>query len=116
MVSTLIARSPDGNRDWQRCLVLLDEAIELVRARVAQTDSEWLARVTGLSPRELEVAQALGTGLSNRNIAEELFISENTVRFHVRSILRKLRVKNRSAAAATVAHWSATTDTSTREG
>ena len=45
-----------------------------------------------------EVLHAMATGLSNRDIAESLNISENTVKNHVRSILEKLPAKSRMEA------------------
>jgi DNA-binding NarL/FixJ family response regulator len=52
-----------------------------------------------LSDREQEVLRNIGNGLSNRQIARRLFISENTVKVHVRGILNKLDLKNRQQAA-----------------
>lgn len=52
-----------------------------------------------LSKREVEVLKVLTRGLSNRDIAERLYISEATVRSHVSSILRKLGVESRTQAA-----------------
>jgi DNA-binding NarL/FixJ family response regulator len=51
-----------------------------------------------LSPRELEVLQELKSGASNREIAQKLVISENTVKHHIHSILAKLEVHNRREA------------------
>ena len=52
-----------------------------------------------LTPRELEVLRLVARGLSNKDIATELVISENTVRNHVRNILEKLEVRSRVEAA-----------------
>jgi DNA-binding NarL/FixJ family response regulator len=52
-----------------------------------------------LSARELEVLQELGTGASNSEIAQRLFLAENTVKHHIRNIFDKLEVKNRQQAA-----------------
>jgi DNA-binding NarL/FixJ family response regulator len=57
-------------------------------------------QVDQLTDREIEVLRHLSTGASNRDIAAALFISENTVRNHVRNILEKLHLSNRVQAAA----------------
>ncbi len=51
-----------------------------------------------LSTREWEVMQLLGEGLSTEEVAGRLFLSPTTVRVHVSSVLRKLRVKDRESA------------------
>jgi len=53
-----------------------------------------------LTTREVEILRLLATGVTNKQIAVGLFISEKTVATHVGSILRKLKVKSRSAATA----------------
>ena len=53
-----------------------------------------------LSPRELETLKLMGQGLSNKSIAEQMFISQNTVKYHIRNILQKLTVQNRTEAVA----------------
>jgi DNA-binding CsgD family transcriptional regulator len=58
----------------------------------------------GLSPREIEVLRLVAAGKSNRQIAEALFISVETVKVHVRSILAKLELESRTAAAAFAIH------------
>ncbi|MDX2645608.1 response regulator transcription factor [Streptomyces sp. PA03-1a] len=60
-------------------------------------------RVEALTPRERQVLAFLGTGLSNGQIARRLGLAEGTVKAHVSSILARLCVDNR-AAAAVVAH------------
>jgi DNA-binding NarL/FixJ family response regulator len=52
-----------------------------------------------LTSREVEVLSELGQGYSNGQIAERLFISENTVKVHVHNILNKLNLHNRRQAA-----------------
>ena len=52
----------------------------------------------GLTSRELEVLKLVAKGQSNREIGEELFISENTVKNHVRNILEKLHLHSRMEA------------------
>lgn len=51
-----------------------------------------------LSPREIEILKIVATGASNREIAEQLFISEGTVKNHLSSILNKLGVRDRMQA------------------
>ncbi len=53
-----------------------------------------------LSPREGEVLQLVAQGATNKEIAESLFISENTVKTHLKSSMEKLHLANRSQAAA----------------
>jgi len=52
-----------------------------------------------LTPRELDVLRELTTGKTNQEIADLLVISENTVKYHVHSILDKLNLPNRKAAS-----------------
>jgi two-component system, NarL family, response regulator LiaR len=54
--------------------------------------------VEALTPRELEVLQLLAQGLSNRSIAEALFISDRTVQAHLTSIFAKTQVSSRLEA------------------
>lgn len=51
-----------------------------------------------LTDRELQVLKLVAQGLSNREVADELFISENTVKNHVRNILEKLHLHSRMEA------------------
>ena len=56
-------------------------------------------RSNSLTPRELEVLALLARGRKNSEIADSLFVSERTVKFHVSSILGKLGAENRTEAA-----------------
>ncbi|PSU72245.1 DNA-binding response regulator [Photobacterium phosphoreum] len=53
---------------------------------------------SSLTDREKQILQEVAKGYSNRVIAESLFISESTVKVHMKSLLRKLQVKSRTAA------------------
>ena len=66
---------------------------------VADQLAQRLAR-NPLSTRELEVLQLLARGLRNREIGEKLYISENTVRNHVMSLLEKLGTTHRTEGMA----------------
>ena len=68
--------------------------------RVAQPPEPPLEQLT---PRELEVLQALAQGRQNKEIAAQLVISERTVKFHVSAILSKLNVGNRTEAVTVAA-------------
>ncbi|MBA7683786.1 Transcriptional regulatory protein DegU [subsurface metagenome] len=55
---------------------------------------------TDLTSREVEVLQLVAQGVNNKQIGDSLFISENTVRTHIRHIMGKLHLANRTQAAA----------------
>lgn len=59
-----------------------------------------------LSPREREVLDLVSQGLTNKEVAERLYISENTVKYHMKNILDKLHLRNRSQVIA----WAARRD------
>jgi DNA-binding CsgD family transcriptional regulator len=52
----------------------------------------------GITPREIEILEAIAAGLSNREIAERLFVSENTVKTHAARLFDKLSAKRRTQA------------------
>ncbi|MFD6171299.1 MULTISPECIES: response regulator [Streptomyces] len=64
-----------------------------------------LSRQVQLTPRELEIAQFVADGLTNVDIAAELFISPGTVKTHLANLQGKLKVRNRVGIAAWV--WEA---------
>ncbi len=55
---------------------------------------------TGLTERETEIVRLLAEGSRNREIAEKLFITENTAKVHVKNILGKLQLRNRQQLVA----------------
>ena len=56
------------------------------------------AKAAGLTERETSILRALARGLSNDEIAKELWVTQQTVKFHLTNIYRKLGVKNRTEA------------------
>src|SRR5688500_4801998 len=52
----------------------------------------------GITPRELEILEAMAAGLSNREIVERLFVSENTVKTHTARLFDKLSARRRTQA------------------
>jgi len=62
-----------------------------------------LSELNALTDREREVLDLLAQGLTNKEIAEKLFITTNTVKRHLKSVFEKLNVHTRSAATAKVA-------------
>ena len=62
-----------------------------------ERDEARLAQL-GITPRELEILEAMAAGLSNREIGERLFVSENTVKTHAGRLFDKLSAKRRTQA------------------
>ena len=60
---------------------------------------ESAARAAGLTERETAILAALARGLSNEAIGKELWVAEQTVKFHLSNIYRKLDVANRTEAS-----------------
>jgi DNA-binding NarL/FixJ family response regulator len=73
---------------------ILDEFARVAREGPAQTPGD------DLTQREREVLALVAEGATNREVATELFVTENTVNFHMKNILAKLHLKNRTQAAA----------------
>jgi DNA-binding CsgD family transcriptional regulator/tetratricopeptide (TPR) repeat protein len=67
--------------------------------RLDQSTTVRSDRPAGLTPREVEVLRLIAEGLSNKEIAERLFISQNTAANHIRRILTKTEAGNRTKAA-----------------
>ncbi|MGZ4436161.1 MAG: ATP-binding protein [Nocardioidaceae bacterium] len=94
-------RAPGFQAGFRRGAALSDEQVldlALEQARVEEAPEEQ----DPLTRRELEVAHLVGCGLSNRDMAEQLRISQRTVESHVDHILRKLGFGSRTQVAAWV--------------
>ena len=95
----ILARYVDHSRRF-------DEAAQ--RRNATNGDAEVIAlapaplREVGQDPtnREIEVLQLVSDGLANREIGDRLFLSEETVKSHVRHILAKLQARSRAHAVA----------------
>ena len=114
----IVLSSHEGDVDIQRALeagaqgyvakgIVRDELLDIIRgvhagkrrlpAAVAQTLAEHMAD-DPISPRELEVLSLMAAGKRNKEIAGDLSIAEDTVKMHVRNILSKLQVSDRTEA------------------
>ena len=67
-------------------------------AMIKKEEEKQQAPAPRLTPREMEVLQHVAKGMNNREIAKALYISENTVKNHVRNILEKLHLHSRMEA------------------
>jgi DNA-binding NarL/FixJ family response regulator len=114
----VVLSSHEGDVDIQRALeagaqgyvakgIVRDELLDIIRgvhagkrrlpAAVAQKLAEHMADES-ISPRELEVLSLMAAGKRNKEIAGDLSIAEDTVKMHVRNILSKLQVSDRTEA------------------
>lgn len=70
------------------------------RMSISDSETRAILERLGITERELEVLQKLGSGETDREIAERLYISARTVQTHVQNLLNKFEVSSRSAAVA----------------
>ena len=75
-----------------------ESGVEFNSAYEAGTERQ--RRCTGLSERELQVLKHMAAGKSNKEIAQVIYVSENTVKAHVKSILTKMNAMGRTEAIA----------------
>ena len=101
------ARRAEGDLDAAR--LELDAACQVFRrigavrdAGLAEHELAQLDRrmPTGLTSRQLDVAELIASGLSNRDIAQRMFISDRTAEYHVRQIMTRLGVDSRAQITA----------------
>ncbi len=70
------------------------------RAQPAKVAAKDAAGVDELTERQLEVLRLIAQGQTNKEVADQLFITERTVKYHLQEILQKLHLRNRTQAVA----------------
>ena len=95
-VATAIRAVADGQSQISPSMA--SKLLTEFKSMIQRTDERRLVPAPRLTDRELEVLKLVATGMNNRDIAKELFISENTVKNHVRNILEKLQLHSRMEA------------------
>ncbi|AYJ48882.1 DNA-binding response regulator [Rhodococcus sp. P1Y] len=93
----ILLNHPRNARNTELCQALVEEAIRhLSEAATHEPDCS----TSKLTRREKEIVEAISAGFSNPDIAQTLFVSRNTVKFHVANICHKLGARNRAEIAA----------------
>ncbi len=79
-----------------------DQVVSTRRSKHAAIDDslQWPGREIRLTERESELLALLPTGMTNRELGDQLYISDNTVKTQLRSLYGKLKVRNRAQAVA----------------
>jgi DNA-binding CsgD family transcriptional regulator len=99
-ISGAVERSVSETLSSQLNAMLTGPARSSARHRIsAHRESEQILANARLSKRQMQVLRLLGKGKTNKEIADALFRSPNTVKLHVSSILRRLKLKSRTQAA-----------------
>jgi LuxR family transcriptional regulator, maltose regulon positive regulatory protein len=91
-----------ADRDHLAAILVRAHDFDLAHRYGLMVDREPAPQTTRLTPREIEVMDLVAAGLLNHEIAQTLFITESTVKAHVRHVYEKLGVRVRSEA---VANW-----------
>ena len=95
--SAYLAKSVDPN-DLPSTLRQAVEGNVFSASAVAGESENETAKAAGLTERERSILEALAKGKSNDEIAKDLWVTQQTVKFHLTNIYRKLGVKNRTEA------------------
>ena len=105
MAGTVAAGQPFGGEIGVEFRQALDDladrmenAVRLLRQMVELIHPAAQVKDLHLTPREMEVLSSLADGLSNSEIATRCWISENTVKFHLKNLFKKLEVRDRGQA------------------
>jgi DNA-binding CsgD family transcriptional regulator len=86
-----------GLRLTRKQIVLKEVRVQVPAGQPFAVDSKKLEELE-ITPRELEILELIAKGMSNREIAENLFVSENTVKTHSSRVFDKLGAKRRTQA------------------
>jgi DNA-binding NarL/FixJ family response regulator len=92
-----IVKGVDSNDLAATLRQMLEETVYMPVGLPVQ--GETAAGAAGLTERELEILNLVAEGMSNRHVAARLVVTEQTVKFHLTNIYRKLKVSNRTEAA-----------------
>jgi LuxR family maltose regulon positive regulatory protein len=104
LVRTVAAEGPEAveaveAQAWRVPATWLELVRETARPRLRPADAASLTQWESLTDREIEVLRLLPTPLTLREIGDQLFVSHNTVKSHVKAIYRKLGCVTRAEAA-----------------
>lgn len=100
--------SSEEREEFRRKVKLMASSFDLVVALLEEEKPQGLAatvgtgdasRVEKLTKREREIASLASTGMTNQQIADQLYLSEHTVKLHISNILKKLGLSNRTQLA-----------------
>ena len=83
----------------RRAARIREEPLLVISVDPDGTAGDWMKRLAarGVSRREMVVVHLVGQGLTNREVARRLYISQHTVENHLKAVFRKLAVKNRAS-------------------
>ena len=84
---------------------ILEELTSLIQRHQKTSSEQPRASLEGLTHREYQIAESIGNGLSNKEIAIQFRITERTVKAHLNSIFRKLKITDRLRLALIIANY-----------
>ncbi|MDR7556528.1 MAG: helix-turn-helix transcriptional regulator [Armatimonadota bacterium] len=93
-----VEESAEFGRALEDLAARIEQAVEILRQLIELVNPQGIPQDLHLTPRELELLSHLAEGRSNAEIARLCWISENTVKFHMKNIFRKLGVRDRGQA------------------
>ncbi|CAA0104191.1 HTH-type transcriptional regulator MalT [Zhongshania aliphaticivorans] len=97
-----LSNAPSINQVFESRLIniLKGEVVKSIEIDSDNKSVDTFAENESLTKREIEILRLVGSGLANTQLAQELIISESTVKWHLHNIYEKIGVKSRTAAAA----------------